>query len=124
MCRAGNAKGMLPDVLQDSEGHQLPHTLSLEIVDGPCSGASFAPSGTQLAVGRTKASQIWLKDSAVSEKHAVFAWEQAAWTLQDMGSSNGTLVNGRALEGEGEIELLFGGAQGVAREQGSLSRAY
>ena len=96
-------RDVLPDVLQDSDGHQLPHSLSLEILDGPCSGTTFAPSGTQLAVGRTKASQIWIKDSAVSEKHAVFAWEQAAWTLRDMGSSNGTLVNGRALEGEGEL---------------------
>ena len=46
-------------------------------------------------------SQSVIKDPAVSEKHAEFSWEGTAWTLRDLGSSNGTAVNGCRLQGEG-----------------------
>lgn len=44
---------------------------------------------------------MWIKDGAVSEKHAEIYWEGQDWLLQDQGSSNGTMLNGTALEAEG-----------------------
>ena len=74
-----------------------PAALSLEVVSGPCKGSAFRKSGTVLMVGRTKARDIHIKDSTVSEKHAEIRWQEGRWTLTDAGSSNGTVLNGRRL---------------------------
>jgi pSer/pThr/pTyr-binding forkhead associated (FHA) protein len=37
----------------------------------------------------------------VSERHGAIAWTADGWTLTDVGSSNGTLVNGERLEPNG-----------------------
>ncbi len=74
--------------------------LRLEVIAGPSAGAVFARPGELLNVGRTSKSKVHVKDAAVSEKHAVLAWEGGRWVLRDVGSSNGTAVNGkRVLEG-------------------------
>ena len=49
-------------------------------------------------MGRTRARDIHIKDSAVSEKHAELSWEGSRWTVTDVGSSNGTVLNGKKLE--------------------------
>lgn len=53
----------------------------------------------RLTVGRTAASDFHIGDDAVSEAHAVLSWvpADAEWTLTDVGSSNGTAVNGRGI---------------------------
>lgn len=71
---------------------------------GPSNGTEFCKPGVlKLTVGRTRASKVWIKDSAVSEKHAEVFWDGKCWALQDKGSSNGTLLNGTAMEAEGAI---------------------
>ena len=39
-----------------------------------------------------------VKDPSVSQKHAELVWTGAAWELTDLGSSNGTFVNGKELQ--------------------------
>jgi hypothetical protein len=46
-------------------------------------------------VGRGSACDVWLRDRAVSRKHARFRYAQGAWFLQDEGSTVGTFVNGQ-----------------------------
>jgi pSer/pThr/pTyr-binding forkhead associated (FHA) protein len=49
-----------------------------------------------------QASKMHIKgDPAVSERHGVITWTVEGWTLTDVGSSNGTLVNGERLEANG-----------------------
>ena len=74
-----------------------PAVLSLEAVSGPCMGTTLSRRGEGLTVGRTKARDLHIKDSAVSEKHAELHWEGRRWTVTDVGSSNGTVLNGRKL---------------------------
>ena len=71
--------------------------LSLEAISGPCEGIIFSKAGVVLSVGRTRASKLHIKDAAVSERHAELRWETDRWTVTDVGSSNGTAVNGHAL---------------------------
>ena len=71
--------------------------LSLEAVSGPCMGTTLSRRGERLTVGRTRARDLHIKDSAVSEKHAELHWEGRRWTVTDVGSSNGTVLNGRKL---------------------------
>ncbi len=77
-----------------------PDELRLEAVAGPSQGATYSSKdGAVMTVGRTRNSTVFYKDPAVSEKHAEFVWEVGSWRLQDMGSSNGTWINGTPLGG-------------------------
>ena len=84
---------------------RAPDLLRLVVTGGPAAGQVFdRPPRLQtvLPVGRTKASRVHIKDPAVSEKHGEFRWSGAGWKLRDLGSSNGTTVNGRALTADGK----------------------
>ncbi len=62
----------------------------------------LAPKGFNITIGRTRASALQLKDASVSERHGVIAWNGVAWTLRDVGSSNGSKRNGARLKPLGE----------------------
>ena len=51
--------------------------------------------GAHLVIGRSSACQIVLGDDTVSRRHAELRFEDGRWLLRDLGSSNGTYVNGR-----------------------------
>ena len=88
--------------MEDEE--TVPDELKLKVTAGPSADTEFSKPGLlKLTVGRTRASKIWIKDSAVSEKHAEIFWEGNCWLLQDQGSSNGTLLNGITLEAKGML---------------------
>ncbi|XP_007034676.2 PREDICTED: protein phosphatase 2C 70 [Theobroma cacao] len=78
--------------------------LSLEVVSGPsrglrCSVQSTSTSKLPLTVGRVSPSDLLLKDSEVSGKHAMINWNsnKLKWELVDMGSLNGTLLNSQPI---------------------------
>lgn len=49
-------------------------------------------------IGRSPAVDLRLDDPNVSREHAVIAWGPGGWELRDLGSSNGTLVDGERIE--------------------------
>lgn len=51
--------------------------------------------GARLEIGRSRACQVVLGDDTVSRRHAELRYEDGRWLLRDLGSSNGTYVNGR-----------------------------
>lgn len=74
------------------------------------------PSGAVL--GRSRDCDIVLADSNVSRHHAEIRPAQGAWTISDLGSTNGVTVNGRRVQtsqplargdrlGLGTAEVLF-----------------
>lgn len=52
----------------------------------------------QLVVGRSVSAQVTIADSRVSAAHAELFERNGRWTLVDLGSTNGTFVDGRRLE--------------------------
>lgn len=50
--------------------------------------------GESLIVGRSSAAELVLADRFLSRKHARLFQENGAWFVEDLGSRNGTLVNG------------------------------
>jgi len=46
------------------------------------------------AIGRDAGNDIALPDEAASARHATLAVEDGDWWIEDLGSTNGTLVNG------------------------------
>jgi hypothetical protein len=72
--------------------------LVLRVMDGPRAGTTreFSPSVVRL--GRDPANDMVVGDPAtdeVSRTHAQARFANAAWSLSDLGSTNGTYVNGR-----------------------------
>ena len=71
--------------------------LSLAIRSGPCEGTArvVAPKLAPVSVGRTRANQFQIKDQEVSSKHAELTFRDGKWRVRDLGSSNGTFINGK-----------------------------
>ena len=58
------------------------------------SGARLVLSGEAVRIGRGKSNDVVIDDSSVSREHAVVAATPQGWMLRDLGSTNGTAVNG------------------------------
>jgi pSer/pThr/pTyr-binding forkhead associated (FHA) protein len=66
-----------------------------------------------LHVGR-KRGELLLDDPLVSARHCRIAWDADGWVLQDLGSTNGTLVDGRLVRDvrlEPGAEITIGGSR-------------
>jgi len=64
--------------------------------------------GSQCLLGRSTTCDILLEDARVSGEHASIHWKGDGWELRDLGSKNGTLLEGRRL-GPGERVPLQAG---------------
>jgi pSer/pThr/pTyr-binding forkhead associated (FHA) protein len=85
-------------------------------------------------VGRGAHNDIVVSDESVSDSHAKLQRREDGWYVVDMGSTNGTYVGGRRIEGEapliGAPDLRFGGVkfifrvpEGATASGGSQTRA-
>lgn len=54
--------------------------------------------GDRMVVGRLSSCDVCLQDKNTSRQHAAFVREGSGWAVEDLGSTNGTLVNGRAVD--------------------------
>jgi hypothetical protein len=54
-------------------------------------------------VGRSRDCDIVLADANVSRRHAELRWLSNAWTVGDLGSTNGVRVNGRRIDRPTEV---------------------
>ena len=77
--------------------------MELFVVQGPDHGRSFA-LGPQSVLGRDPTSTIHLTDEEVSRRHAIILLGEGRCTIEDLGSSNGTYVDDRAVEGEASLQ--------------------
>ncbi|WP_354637477.1 DUF1707 and FHA domain-containing protein [Kitasatospora camelliae] len=67
-------------------------------------GLSLPQAGTGLlTIGRRPGSGLRLNDSSVSRTHAELRREDGDWVLYDLGSTNGTHVNGRRVAGSTRV---------------------
>ncbi len=57
-----------------------------------------------LKVGRHPTNDLRLREQAVSSFHAVIEWVEEAWSVRDLGSRNGTSLNGRRVQGRSALQ--------------------
>lgn len=93
---------------------------------GPTPGATFALEGDQLDIGRDATSKIAIGDAEVSRKHARLTFQGGKYVIEDLGSTNGTFVNGQRLTGPAVLkpgDLVALGEQIVLMYEGLASDA-
>jgi signal transduction histidine kinase len=78
--------------VRSPEGGIVPRLL---LTKGPDDGKEFALTQPVHTVGRDSTSSIRLVDTEASRRHAEFRQVNGAWFLVDVGSANGTFVNGQ-----------------------------
>jgi hypothetical protein len=68
----------------------------------------------QITLGRSSSCQLVFDDDTVSRRHAALVVRDGTWHIVDLGSSNGTYINGRRVL-DAEVrpgdELALGGAR-------------
>jgi pSer/pThr/pTyr-binding forkhead associated (FHA) protein len=76
--------------------------VTLEIVEGPGAGRQV-PLDRPLEIGREQGVDVVLEDDLVSRRHVRVTPEQAGAVVEDLGSLNGTFVNGDEVHGRMSI---------------------
>jgi pSer/pThr/pTyr-binding forkhead associated (FHA) protein len=76
--------------------------LIITAADGTTTSFALVPGET--VVGRASANDVVLDSDGVSRRHVRFLWSDGAFTVEDLGSKNGTLLNGGRLEGRSPLK--------------------
>ena len=83
----------------------LPGTvLDLAVVGGPDSGRSCPLNPPGLHIGRSVSSGLAVDDQTLSRFHATVHVDSSGIVVEDVGSTNGVVVNGRAIDGPTAID--------------------
>lgn len=77
----------------------MPGQYQLTMRSGPVPGTVYSLEGEQLTIGRDSSNDIAVNDAEVSRRHARLTFQGGKYVLEDMGSTNGTFVNGQRLTG-------------------------
>ncbi len=101
---------------------------SLVFLAGPIAGRRYKLADGEYVIGRRSDCQIFVPDMRVSRQHARLARTGEDWLLEDLGSNNGTFINGvrlqqpTAIRVEDEITIANNRIRVEARESTELGR--
>jgi len=86
-------------------GPQMPEgkRLSLAVINGPDAGSVYRIEKPRVTIGRTGA-DLALSDSEVSRNHAAVEIRDMTYIVEDLKSTNGTLIEGERIAGQTEIQ--------------------
>lgn len=71
---------------------------SLVFLAGPIAGRRFKLGEGEYVIGRRSDCQVFVPDMRVSRQHARLLRSGDGWILEDLGSNNGTYVNGQRVQ--------------------------
>ncbi|NYI66612.1 FHA domain-containing protein FhaB/FipA [Spelaeicoccus albus] len=76
---------------------------TLVVTEGSLAGAVVALGTVPIMIGRSPESTLVLGDDFVSSRHARIFPGQNGWMLEDLGSTNGTKLNGNDVTGQVQL---------------------
>ena len=77
--------------------------LSLAVINGPDAGSVYRIEKPRVTIGRTGA-DLALSDSEISRNHAAVEIRDTTYMVEDLKSTNGTLIEGEKISGLTEIQ--------------------
>ena len=80
----------------------LPVERFIDVFDGSGIAVRHAIRGTSV-VGRGSSADIQITDDYASDRHATFRLRGTTLTVEDLGSTNGTTIEGNPLAGSAEV---------------------
>lgn len=80
--------------MQYGDPNEYVPPFSLTIVSGGEAGQKFVFSQPEMTIGRIADNDLVLYDASVSRRHIVLYYRNQQYILEDLGSSNGTQLNG------------------------------
>jgi hypothetical protein len=90
------------EAVQRSGGARRPAKALLVVAGPPPRRLLVPPRGG--VIGRSRECDVVLEDAGVSRRHAELRpLDASAWSIEDLGSTNGVQVNGRTVEGKHEL---------------------
>ncbi|MDX1416780.1 MAG: FHA domain-containing protein [Candidatus Promineifilaceae bacterium] len=79
----------------------------LVVQRGPEPGKVYSLSSVSVTIGRDPMADITITDPEVSRQHVRLTSTPAGYSIQDLGSTNGTYIDGQRLSGD-PVELVVG----------------
>ena len=76
----------------------------LVLMTGGRVGERYRLVKEKTVIGRHPGCDIIVDSGSVSRQHAVVEMKEGAWWIEDLGSRNGTLINGDKLNGPHQLE--------------------
>ncbi|MDH5506869.1 MAG: FHA domain-containing protein [Anaerolineae bacterium] len=66
---------------------------------GPSPGKVFELTKTEMYIGRDTTNEISINDAEISRRHVRLLKQGSGYSIEDLGSTNGTFVNGERISG-------------------------
>ena len=89
----------VPDLTQSMAGVPVLGAARLLVIDGATSTLVPLPAQRTVTIGRAPECEVLIADAACSRRHAQLHVDDGTVTLEDLGSHNGTRVNGERVTG-------------------------
>lgn len=110
---------VLADLLEGAPAVPLAY---LVVLTGPARGMTLVVDTLPLELGRSPEADLVLPDDTVSRRHAVLRGDRRVLEVEDVGSSNGTAINGNPMVGaltllDGDL-VTFGSATVLVKRVG------
>lgn len=94
----------------------------LVVLSGPARGTTLIVDQLPAELGRSPEADLVVDDDTVSRRHAVLRGDRETLEIEDLGSSNGTAINGNPMVGaltllDGDL-VSFGSATALVKRVG------
>jgi pSer/pThr/pTyr-binding forkhead associated (FHA) protein len=105
MMQAGNAAA-----LEECQVGSLPSGASIRVLRGFYEGLEVPIDQDWMVIGRGRSADVVIAEPTISRAHAAIGYDGEGFFMQDLGSTNGTRVNGKrearaALQDADELQL-------------------
>ncbi|HEY2271678.1 MAG TPA: FHA domain-containing protein [Jatrophihabitantaceae bacterium] len=75
------------------------------VTEGALQGTRIGLTGAPVLIGRANDSTLVLTDDYASTRHARISLQDGMWVVEDLGSTNGTYLGSRKLDGPVPMEI-------------------
>ena len=103
--KEGGTKSQILQRPRPTKGTPGRYQASVVILEGYAEGMEYPIKKTYAVIGRSRNAAVTLKDPLVSREHAAIVFNEDAFILKDLDSTNGTYMGGELIT---ESELSHG----------------